>query len=171
MNLWTVQTLVPLPVLVPLFAAGLALALHRYERAQRIISVVALSVVVAAAVGLVVAAQDGPVVIDLGGWAAPVGVNLVADPLASLMLLVSSVVLLCVLLYSMAQGIADRDGRAAPASKDAEELRKALEAQDPDADEGGRRDVLPVAIFHPTFLILAAGVADAFLAGDLFNLY
>jgi multicomponent Na+:H+ antiporter subunit D len=170
-NPWTVQTLVPLPVLVPLFAAGLALALHRHERAQRTISVVALSVVVAAAAGLVVAAQDGPVVIDLGGWAAPVGVNLVADPLAALMLLVSSIVLLCVLLYSMAQGIADRDERTAPASKDAEELRKALEAQDPDADEGGRRDVLPVAIFHPTFLILAAGVADAFLAGDLFNLY
>lgn len=171
MNPWTAQTLVPLPVLVPLFAAGLALALHRYERAQRTISVVALSVVVAAAVGLVVAAHDGPVVNDVGGWASPVGVNLVADPLASLMLLVSSVVLLCVLLYSMAQGIADGNDRRAPASKDAEELRRALAAQDPDADESGRRDVLPVAIFHPTFLILAAGVADAFLAGDLFNLY
>ncbi|MCP2266159.1 Na+/H+ antiporter subunit D [Promicromonospora thailandica] len=171
MNLWTVQTLVPLPVLVPLFAAGLALALHRHERAQRIISVVALSVAVAAAAGLVVAAHDGPVVNDLGGWAAPVGVNLVADPLAAIMLLVSSIMLLCVLLYSMAQGIADGDGRTAPAARGAEELRRTLEAQDADADESGRRDVLPVAIFHPTFLVLAAGVADAFLAGDLFNLY
>ncbi|MFI9488741.1 Na+/H+ antiporter subunit D [Promicromonospora sp. NPDC052451] len=171
MNLWTVQTLVPLPVLVPLFAAGLALALHRHERAQRIISVVALSVAAAAAAGLVVAAQDGPVVNDLGGWAAPVGVNLVADPLAALMLLVSSIMLLCVLLYSMAQGIADGNDRTAPAAKGAEALRRTLEAQDADADESGRRDVLPVAIFHPTFLILAAGVADAFLAGDLFNLY
>lgn len=171
MILWTAQTLVPLPVLIPLFAAGLALALHRYERVQRIISVVALSVATAAAAGLVIAAHDGPVVNDLGGWAAPVGVNLVADPLAALMLLVSSIVLLCVLLYSMAQGIADGNSRTTPASKDAEELRKALEAQDPDADESGRRDVLPVAIFHPTYLILAAGVADAFLAGDLFNLY
>ncbi|MDR7384135.1 Na+/H+ antiporter subunit D [Promicromonospora iranensis] len=171
MNLWTVQTLVPLPVLVPLFGAGLALALHRYQRAQRIISVVALSVVAAASAGLVVAAQHGPVPLDLGGWAAPVGVNLVADPLASLMLLVSSIMLLCVLLYSMAQGIADGNDRTAPATTDAEELRTALEAQDPDADEGGQRDALPVAIFHPTFLILAAGVADAFLAGDLFNLF
>lgn len=171
MNLWTLQTLVPLPVLVPLFAAGLALALHRYERAQRVISVVALSIAVAAAAGLVVAAKDGPVVVDLGGWAAPVGVNLVADPLAAIMLLVSSIVLLCVLLYSMAQGIADGDDRRAPATKDSELLRRAVEEQDPDADEQGRRDVLPVAIFHPTFLILAAGVADAFLAGDLFNLY
>lgn len=174
MNLWTVQTLVPIPVLVPLFAAGLALALHRHERAQRIISVVALSVAVAAAAGLVVAAHDGPVVNDLGGWAAPVGVNLVADPLAALMLLVSSIMLLCVLLYSMAQGIADGNDRRAPVAQGAEgaeALRRTLEAQDADADESGRRDVLPVAIFHPTFLILAAGVADAFLAGDLFNLY
>ncbi|MBO0609920.1 Na+/H+ antiporter subunit D [Myceligenerans salitolerans] len=171
MNLWSVQTLVPLPVLVPLFAAGLALALHRHARAQRVISVVALSVVVAAAAGLVVAAREAPVVIDVGGWAAPVGVNLVADPLTALMLLVSGVVLLCVLLYSMAQGIADGDGRKAPAVQGTEDIRRILEAQDPDADEARRRDVLPVAIFHPTFLILAAGVADTFLAGDLFNLY
>ena len=33
----------------------------------------------------------------------------------------------------------------------------------------GRR--APVPIYHPTFLVLAAGVADAFLSGDLFNLY
>ena len=28
-----------------------------------------------------------------------------------------------------------------------------------------------MSIFHPTFLVLIAGVANAFLAGDLFNLY
>ncbi|WIY82762.1 Na+/H+ antiporter subunit D [Propionimicrobium sp. PCR01-08-3] len=33
----------------------------------------------------------------------------------------------------------------------------------------GRR--LPVAVFQPTFLILSAGVSNAFLTGDLFNLY
>lgn len=31
--------------------------------------------------------------------------------------------------------------------------------------------MLPVAIYHPTYLVLAAGVSGAFLAGDLFNLY
>ena len=35
-----------------------------------------------------------------------------------------------------------------------------------DGDEG-----TPVSIFHPTFLVLVAGVSNAFLAGDLFNLY
>ena len=29
----------------------------------------------------------------------------------------------------------------------------------------------PISIFHPTFLVLMAGVSNAFLAGDLFNLY
>jgi multicomponent Na+:H+ antiporter subunit D len=30
---------------------------------------------------------------------------------------------------------------------------------------------IPVSIYHPTYLVLAAGVCNAFLAGDLFNLY
>jgi multicomponent Na+:H+ antiporter subunit D len=29
----------------------------------------------------------------------------------------------------------------------------------------------PISIFNPTYLILAAGIFDAFIAGDLFNLY
>jgi len=115
---------------------------------------------------LVGLADHGPVVAVIGDWTVPVGINLVADRLSALMLLVSSIVLLCVLLYSMAQGVADGsddvglvgDGdRATP--------------DEGDADEADRRDVLPVAIYHPTFLVLAAGVANAFLAGDLFNLY
>jgi multicomponent Na+:H+ antiporter subunit D len=150
-NLWSVHTLVPLPVVLPLFAAGLTLALARHARAQRFISVAALAATTAAAVGLLVAADDGPVVVDVGGWAAPVGINLVADRLSALMLTVSGVVLLCVLLYAVAQGVAEREGG--------------------DGDGGRGSDALPVAIFHPTFLVLAAGVSNAFLAGDLFNLY
>ena len=68
-------------------------------------------------------------------------VTLVADRLSALMLTVSSAVTLCVLLYSLAQGEADGDEAA------------------------------PVSIYHPTYLVLVAGVANAFLSGDLFNLY
>ncbi|MCL3861762.1 Na+/H+ antiporter subunit D [Actinotalea sp. K2] len=132
---------VPLPVVLPLFAAGLALALWRHARAQRIISLVALSLVLVASVTLLIAADAGPIVLDVGGWAAPVGIDLVADRLSTLMLTVSSVVILCVLIYSLAQGIADGD------------------------------EDTPIAIFHPTYLVLSAGVANAFLSGDLFNLY
>src|SRR5699024_10428624 len=34
-----------------------------------------------------------------------------------------------------------------------------------------RRRGSPIAIFHPTFLLLTAGVSNAFLTGDLFNLF
>ena len=133
--------MVPLPVVLPLSAAGLALALWRHGRAQGVISVVALSGVLATAITLLVAVDDGPLVLDVGGWAAPVGIPLVADRLSALMLTISAAVMLAVLVYSLAQGT-----------------------------EYGDEDT-PVAIFHPTYLVLAAGVANAFLSGDLFNLY
>jgi len=135
-------TLVPLPVLVPLVAAGLALALARHRRAQAAVSTVALSVVLVTAVAMLVAVQDvGTLVVTVGGWPADVGISLVADQLSTLMLSVSSAVTLGVLVYSVAQGAADGD------------------------------DGAPVAIFHPTYLVLSAGVSNAFLSGDLFNLY
>ena len=39
------------------------------------------------------------------------------------------------------------------------------------ADEEERKRETPVSIFHPTLLVLSAGVSNAFLAGDLFNLF
>ena len=132
---------VPLPVVLPLFAAGLTLALWRHGRAQGVISVITLSLVLVSAVSLLVAVDEGPLVLDVGGWAAPVGIDLVADRLSTLMLTVSAAVTLCVLIYSLAQGLEDGDAET------------------------------PIAIFHPTYLILTAGVSNAFLSGDLFNLY
>jgi multicomponent Na+:H+ antiporter subunit D len=134
--------LVALPVAIPLVAAGLALVMARRPRVQRAISVVALAIGLGVAVVLVVSVDaNGPLVADVGGWAAPVGIALVVDRLSALMLLVSSIVLLVVMLYSLAQG-------------------------DADGDEG-----TPVAIYHPTYLVLAAGVSNAFISGDLFNIY
>ncbi|TRW46983.1 Na+/H+ antiporter subunit D [Georgenia yuyongxinii] len=133
--------LVTLPIVLPLIGAGFALALARYRRLQGIVSVTTLSVVLVTAIVLLVRVDDGPIVLDVGGWAAPVGIALVADRLAALMLVISVTVTLGVLVYSLAQGLAD-------------------------GDEGA-----PVVIYHPTFLILSAGVSNAFLAGDLFNLY
>src|SRR5688572_7510561 len=131
------EWLVPLPAILPLFGAGLALAMWRSMRAQFIISVSVLSIVLAGSVVLLFVVGDGPLVVDIGGWAAPVGIDVVADRLAALLLTISSAVTLCVLLYSMAQGLA----------------------------EGG--EDTPVAIYHPTYLVLVAGVNMAFIAGDL----
>ncbi len=133
--------LVPLPVVIPLAGAGLAVALGRRSQIQRIIAVLSLALVLVAAVALLFTVDDGILVVSVGDWPAPLGISLVADRLSSLMLVISSAVTLCVLLYALAQDLA---------------------LGDPDS---------PVAIFHPTYLVLTAGVAISFLAGDLFNLY
>ncbi|MFY1633183.1 Na+/H+ antiporter subunit D [Solwaraspora sp. WMMB335] len=134
--------LVPLPVILPLLGAGVTLVLARRPRAQRITSVTALTATFGVALALLVTAHmDGPQVVRVGGWPVPLGIVLVADQLATLMLVVSTAVTLCVLLYSIGEGRADG------------------------------RESTPVAIYHPTYLILTAGVTNAFLSGDLFNLY
>ncbi|MDH6460482.1 multicomponent Na+:H+ antiporter subunit D [Micromonospora sp. A200] len=134
--------LLPLPVVVPLLGAALTLILANLPRVQRTVSVVALTGNLVVAVALLVQAyRHGPVVTQVGGWPAPVGIVLVADQLAALMLVVSSAVTLCVLIYSIGQGRSETSESA------------------------------PVSIYHPTYLVLTAGITNAFLAGDLFNLF
>ena len=134
--------LIPLVVLIPLGSAALALALPGRRRAQQLITVIALVAVVAlSGVFMWVVDQQGALVMQVGGWAAPFGISLVVDRLSALMLTVSAVVLLGVLLFSLGQGLADGD------------------------------DETPVSIYYPTYLVLGAGVCNAFIAGDLFNLY
>ncbi|MFD6751992.1 Na+/H+ antiporter subunit D [Micromonospora gifhornensis] len=136
------SALVPLPVLLPLLGAALTLLLANRPLPQRMVSVGSLSATLLVSVLLLVRSyQHGPLVVQIGAWPAPVGIVLVADQLAALMLVVSSAVTLCVLLYSIGQG------------------------------QGETGESAPLAIFHPTYLVLTAGVTNAFLAGDLFNLY
>jgi multicomponent Na+:H+ antiporter subunit D len=136
------NALVPLPVILPLLGAGLTLILSRRPGLQRTISTTVLAaVVVIAAVLVFLADRHGPQTIWIGAWKEPLGICLVADRLSSLMVLVSAVVTLAVLVYSIGQGMT-----------------------------GDERDT-PLTIYHPTFLVLAAGVSNAFLAGDLFNLF
>lgn len=140
----TMAALVPLPVLLPLLGAGAALMLSRSPRAQRAVTFVVLVSIVGLSVALLIAADHhGPQVMWLGGW-NQLGIALVADRLAALILLVSSIVTLAVLAYSIGQGMT--------------------------GDEGDEPET-PVTIYHPTFLVLVAGVSNAFLAGDLFNLF
>ena len=136
------NNLLPLPVLLPLLGAGLALALNRRPVAQRVVATLVLAGVTTVAAFLVALTDaHGPIVLWVGSWPQPLGIALVADRLSALMLLVSSVVTLSVLLFSMG------------------------------APEAERRRETPVSIFYPTFLVLSAGVSNAFLAGDLFNLF
>ncbi|MFE6777810.1 Na+/H+ antiporter subunit D [Streptomyces sp. NPDC057702] len=137
------NSLVPLPVVVPLAVCGLALFIGpRIRRLHRVITVGGLAGVLAVALLLLVEAdRTGPLVAHLGDFAPPLGVTLVADRLAALMVSVSAAVTLIVLFYAMSQGMADREENA------------------------------PIAVFHPAYLVLVAGVSLTFLAGDLVTLY
>ncbi|MET0189018.1 MAG: Na+/H+ antiporter subunit D [Pseudonocardia sediminis] len=135
-------TLVTLPVLLPMLGAALSVIGRRVAWLQRVVGIAVLSAVAAvAAVLLVVADRNGPIVAQLGGWAAPTGISLVADRLSVLLLLISTVVTLAVLVYAIDQRITDY-GRGTGSTT-----------------------------FHPIFLLLSAGVSLAYLSGDLFTLF
>ncbi|SJN38087.1 Na(+) H(+) antiporter subunit D [Microbacterium esteraromaticum] len=137
------SALVPLIVMLPLLGAALTLIFGRSPRLQVVVTAGTLAAVsiIAAVLLAAVDAADQPFAVSVGGWPVPFGIILYVDRFAALMVLVSSVVLLAVLLFSIGQGAAD-----------------------------GAEDT-PISIFNPTYLILAAGIFDAFIAGDLFNLY
>jgi multicomponent Na+:H+ antiporter subunit D len=131
-------TLVALPVLVPLVAAALMLIV-RPLRAQRTISVAALLASLVTSITVLVDVWgDGPVkVVRLGGWPGEFAITMVADRLASVMVVVALVVVSAVLVYAMGQGGADEKS----------------------------------PFYHPVYMVMAAGISQAFLAGDLFNLF
>lgn len=136
------MNLVVLPVVLPLAAAAATLLLGHSAVAQRVLSIAVHAAVLGCAVALLVVADTmGPQVVPLGGWAPPVGIALVADRLAALLLVVSMTVLLAVLLYAIGQSRSDPGGG------------------------------FPASVFHPTYLVLTAGVCLAFLSGDLFTLF
>ena len=129
-------------MLLPILGAALTVVGSRYATLQRAVGLVVLTAVaVIAAVLLVLADRGGPIVTELGGWAAPAGIALVADRLSALLLLVSTLVTLAVLVYAIDQRIADY-GRGTASTT-----------------------------FHPMYLMLCAGVSLAYLTGDLFTLF
>lgn len=136
------SALVPLLVAVPLLGAAVALVFGRSPRLQVAVTLGSLVGVAGIATALLVAVDSGsPLAVSVGGWPIPFGIVLYVDRLAALLVLVSSIVLVAVLLFSIGQGAADGT------------------------------DETPISIFNPTYLILAAGIFNAFIAGDLFNLY
>ena len=137
------SSLVPLLVTLPLLGAGVALIFGRRRRVQVGVSIVTLTLtlVIASVLLYAVDSTGQALAVSVGGWPIPFGIILYVDRLAALLVVVSSIVLLAVLLFSVGQGAADGD------------------------------DDTPVTIFHPSYLILAAGIFNAFIAGDLFNLY
>jgi multicomponent Na+:H+ antiporter subunit D len=130
--------LLALPVLIPLLACAASAALRGRPVAQRCITALAAGAMLLTALLLVMEVlRQGVIASQMGDWAAPFGITMVADLLSAAMVAITA------LLYAAT----------------------ALHAQaDPEmtAEEG---------LWHPLLAALVLGVAGAFLAGDLFNLY
>jgi multicomponent Na+:H+ antiporter subunit D len=130
--------LLALPVLIPLLACALTAVLRGRPRAQRIVTAAAAVALLLAAAALVAEVlTHGVIASQMGDWAAPFGITLVADLLAAAMVAITA------LIY-------------------------AATAAHAHADEGVR---VEEGLWHPLLAALVLGVAGAFLAGDLFNLY
>lgn len=132
------SALIAAPILLPLFGAALSIGVGRSRLAQQVIGIITLSSAAVASVALLVRVdQEGIQTVQAGGWRAPIGITLVADRLAAIMLVVAMFMLVAVLVYAIGEPGAERHHVG----------------------------------FHPVYLILASGVAAAFLTGDLFNLF
>jgi multicomponent Na+:H+ antiporter subunit D len=105
-----VSWLVPLPVVLPLLGAALSVLVGRWRTAQRVVGLVVLTALVAISAVLVAEVdRDGTIVVAAGGWSAPMGITLVADRFATVLLLVAEVVLLAVLVYAIGEPGAERN--------------------------------------------------------------
>ncbi|MCQ6273939.1 Na+/H+ antiporter subunit D [Bacillus sp. V3B] len=95
------NNLVLMPILIPL-TIGMILVLFRKNiELQRIVSSVAIIAIGFASVLLMKQIQtEGIQTLQLGGWQAPYGVSMVADMFSALLLLTTSLVAFCCLVYA-----------------------------------------------------------------------
>ncbi|MFW5973064.1 MAG: proton-conducting transporter membrane subunit, partial [Bacteroidota bacterium] len=95
--------IVILPLLVPVITAVVALLVRRMGTVQQIVAVLGSATHLGVSVWLLVdVAQYGMRATTLSSWPAPFGITLVADHLAAIMLVVSAVINVAVVIYSLA---------------------------------------------------------------------
>ena len=96
------------PVLLPMLTAAIMLLLgERTSWAKRIVALVSCSLGVIIALLLLVWVRGGDGALGVGvylpgNWQVPFGISLVADRLTAMMLLITSVIGLCAMLFAMA---------------------------------------------------------------------
>ena len=97
------NNLLAVPVLLCLLGAATTFLAGRHPVVQRAISITAVAAVSVVAGLLVWLTDTQTLVLWVGDWPVPLGIVLVADRLAALMLLVAALVSLAVLVYSTGQ--------------------------------------------------------------------
>ncbi|MGJ8623365.1 MAG: monovalent cation/H+ antiporter subunit D [Yoonia sp.] len=91
------------PIVLPAMLAPFIVLAARYHIGiQRVFSLAGVVALIAISAGLTWATADGTVLLyQLGDWAAPFGIVVVGDRLSTLMILLTSVLALCVLIYAI----------------------------------------------------------------------
>ena len=96
--------LAPLPTVIPLIAAALAMLASRWTRIRRAIAIIALTASLGLSVALLVHAdRHGPAVARIGGWSPLIGISYVIDRFAAIMLVISMLTMLVVLIFAIGE--------------------------------------------------------------------
>ena len=102
------ELLVVLPILLPLLSAALSVLFWRSHLAQRFVGVVGTTLLLFFGVWLLIYTHtDQIMTMEMSGWSAPFGIVLVADRFAALMIVMTGLMGLTVVLYSLATAGAD----------------------------------------------------------------
>jgi multicomponent Na+:H+ antiporter subunit D len=105
-----VTWLVPVPIVLPLVGAGVSVLVGRSRTAQRVVGMAVLTTLVVVSIVLLVEVDtNGSLIAHAGGWPTPMGIVLVADRFAALLLVVAEVTLLAVLIYAIGEPGAERN--------------------------------------------------------------
>jgi multicomponent Na+:H+ antiporter subunit D len=95
------NTLIVLPILIPLLTAAVSLLAWRRGPAQRRLGLVGMAALFTAAAALLLHVRShGIQAIQIGSWPAPYGITLVADLFAAIMVLVAGFMGLLIAVYS-----------------------------------------------------------------------
>lgn len=96
------MNLLPLPILIPLATAIIALLFWKHRRTQRMVSVIGAAALLVAAVALLVTIKrHGIQATQIGDWPAPFGITLVADLFSAIMLTLTGIIAVGVAIYSL----------------------------------------------------------------------
>ena len=96
------SALVALPVVIPLLTAASCGVLQTHRRLQRLVGVFGALALFASSIGLMFEVwQRGPLAAVIAGWTPPLGIALVADTLAAVMVLVTGLLGACVSVYAL----------------------------------------------------------------------
>lgn len=97
----SMNNLLVTPVVIPLFIGMLLIIFQKNIQLQRVLSLVALFITSVISVVLMRQIKDeGIQTLQLGGWEAPFGITFVGDMFSALLLLATSVVSICCLIYA-----------------------------------------------------------------------